>query len=121
MKKFIKKCKFELIFLVLQLLVVYLYPFFGDPTDPIGTVLTLLLAVMVLSFLLGCIARSKIKLLIPFAVAILFIPSAYLHPNVSAIFHAFWYMIASSMGVSVGAFIHALLPHKRVDDESDED
>ena len=120
MKKIIKKCKFELIFLALQLLVVYLYPFFADPADPIRTVLIMLLAVVALAFLMGCFARTKIKLLFPFAVAVLFIPSVWVHPNVSAIFHAIWYLIGSSMGVSVGAFIHALIPHNKYYD-SDED
>lgn len=102
MKNYIK----ELVILVLQLLMFYIFPLFAGPTDAMGMVFLILVATLVLSILLGCTSRNKIKYLYPAAAAILFLPSVLIYYNKSALIHALWYLVISAIGMLVGSIIH---------------
>lgn len=105
MKKHLK----EIITLLLQLLMFYIFPLFAGPTDAMGMVFLILLSTLLLSFILGCISNQHIKFLYPFAVAVLFVPSVFIYYNSSALIHSVWYLIVSSAGLGVGSLIHALI------------
>ena len=98
MKKYIK----EIILLLLQLFMYYIFPLFAGPTDAMGMVLLIILATFVLGMMMGAISGKKIKYLWPAAISILFIPSLFVYYDVSAIVHALWYLVISSVGLLMG-------------------
>lgn len=111
MKKYLK----EIIILILQLLMFYVFPLFAGPTDAIGMVFLIILSTLLLSFILGCISNQYIKFLYPLIIAVLFVPSVFIYYNSSALIHTVWYLVVSSAGVGVGALVHVLvqaLTHK---------
>ena len=108
MKKYLK----EIILLVLQLLMFYIFPLFAGPTDAIGMVFLILLSTLVFSFILGCFSHHMAKVLYPPAIALLFIPSVFIYYNETALVHSTWYLVVSSFGLSVGSLIHWLLHRK---------
>ena len=57
MKKYIK----EIIILVLQLFMFYIFPLFAGPTDAMGMVFLMLLATLVLGLVMGAISEKKEK------------------------------------------------------------
>ena len=101
MKRYLK----ELIILILQLIMFYLFPLTAGPTDAIGMVVLIILATFVLSLLLGIISKYKIRFLYPLLVAILFIPSVYIYYNESALIHSVWYLVISALAIVSGALI----------------
>lgn len=105
MGKYIK----EISVTVLQLLIFYLLPLFAGPTDAIGMVFLLIWSAIILSFMLGIISDSKLKFLYPIAISILFIPSVFIYYNESALIHAIWYLVVSTIGMSIGSLIHKLI------------
>lgn len=108
MKKYWK----EIIILVLQLLMFYVFPLFAGPTDAMGMVFLIILSTLLLSFVLGCISHNAIKFLYPVAIAALFVPSVPIYYNKSALVHATWYLVISIFGVLTGALIRKL-SHKK--------
>ena len=105
MKKYIK----ELVIYILQLFMFYIFPLFAGPTDMMGMVILIILATFLLSVLMGSISKEKIKYLYPIAVAVIFIPSAMLHYNSSALIHSVWYLVISTVGMLVGILINVIL------------
>ena len=105
MKRYLK----EIIILLIQLFMFYIFPLFAGPTDAIGMVILILLATILLSFILGVISKEKIRYLYPFSVAIMFIPSVFVYYNESALVHSLWYFVVSIVGLWVGIIIEILI------------
>ena len=104
MKKYLK----EIIILVIQLCMFYIFPLFAGPTDAMGMVLLIILATLLLSVILGSISKEKIKYLYPIIIAILFIPSVFIYYNESALIHSVWYLVISTFGLLVGTIINRI-------------
>lgn len=101
MKKYLK----EIIILILQLFMFYIFPLFAGPTDAMGMVLLILISTFGLGLIIGAISNKKIKFLYPLIVSILFIPSVWIYYNSSALIHAIWYLVVSLVGLLIGTFI----------------
>lgn len=102
MKKYLK----EITIFSLQLFIFYIFPMFAGPTDAMGMVIILLLTTFALSVVIGAISNSKIKYLYPIFVAIIFIPSVFIYYNESALIHAIWYLVDSSIGLFIGSTLN---------------
>ena len=102
MKKYLK----EIIILLLQLFMFYIFPLFAGPTDAMGMVLLIKLSTFSLSFVLSCISKNRIKYLYPVIISILFIPSVFIYYNESALIHSIWYLVISSIGIIIGLIIN---------------
>ena len=57
MKKYLK----EILILLLQLFMFYVFPLFVGPTDTIGMVVLIIIATFILSIIFICISKLKIK------------------------------------------------------------
>ena len=108
MKKYLK----EIIIILIQLFMFYIFPLFAGPTDAMGMVLLIILSTLLLSIILGNISKEKIKYLYSIVIAILFIPSVFIYYNESALIHSIWYLVISSIGLLVGTIIYKLT-HKK--------
>ncbi len=108
MKKYLK----EIIITFLQLFMFYIFPLFAGPTDAIGMVFLIIVATFALSLTLGTISKSSIKYLYPLAVALSFLPSVFIYYNESAIVHASWYFVISTVGILIGSVINLI--NKRI-------
>ena len=104
MKKYLN----EIIILLLQLFMFYIFPLFAGPTDAMGMVLLIIMATFLLSIVLASISNNKIKYLYPIVVAVLFIPSVFIYYNVSAMIHSVWYLVISAGGMLVGLLVYLL-------------
>lgn len=108
-----KKYSKEIIVFVFQVMVFYLIPFTVGPTDGMGMVLVLLFSTLILSVIFGTIAKGKVRIIYPFVVAVLFIPTVYIHYNYTALGHIIWYLIDSFVGVWIGVFIQKISREKK--------
>ena len=108
MEKFIK----EIILGVIQLFMFYIFPLFAGLTDAMGMVLLIIIATSILSIIMGFISKEKIKYLYPIAVAIAFIPSIFIYYNESASIHSVWYLVISTIGLTMGTVAQKFL-HKK--------
>ena len=104
MKKYLK----EIIILVIQLIMFYLFPLTAGPTDMMGLVLILLFTTLLLSGIITIISNNKIKYLYPIIVAIIFIPSVFIYYNESALIHSIWYLVVSIIGTIIGIIINLI-------------
>ena len=104
MKKYIK----EIVILLMELFMFYIFPLFAGPTDAIGMVFLIILMTFLLGIIMGCISKSKIKFLYPVIVAILFIPSVFIYYNESALIHSVWYLVVSSIGLLMGIMLRSI-------------
>ena len=102
MKKYLK----EIVILIIQLFMFYIFPLFAGPTDAMGMVFLIIVATLVLSMVIGSISNEKVKYLYPIIVAIVFVPSVFIYYNESAMIHSVWYLVVSSVGLFVGAVVH---------------
>ncbi len=102
MKKYIK----ELIILILQLLLFYVFPLTAGPTDAMGMVFLIICGTFLLSVLMGVLSQSDIKYLYPGVVAITFVPSVFIYYNESALIHAVWYLFISAAGLGLAALMN---------------
>lgn len=66
MKKYLK----EILILLIQLFMFYVFPLFAGPTDVMGMIVLLILATLLLSILIGSISNLKVKYLYPIIIAI---------------------------------------------------
>ena len=80
----------------------YIFPMFMYLYEPIGTVILILLTTFILSIILSSISKSKIKYLYPLVISILFIPTIFIYYNESALVHAIWYFVVSTVGLLIG-------------------
>ncbi len=105
MKKYMK----ELIILILQLLLFYVFPLSAGPADAIGMVFLIICGTFSLSVFLGALSASDIKYLYPGVSAVSFIPSVFIYYNESALIHCVWYLFISAAGLGIGILIHFLV------------
>ena len=108
MRKYIK----EIIILVFQLFMFYIFPLFAGPTDVIGMVVMIIMSSALLSLILGIISNQGIKLVYPLVISILFIPSVFIYYNETALVHALWYLVVSGIGLGIGSLIRLLFCRK---------
>lgn len=108
-----KKYSKEIIVFVFQVMVFYLIPFTAGPTDGLGLVVVLLFFTLMLSVIFGAISKGKVRIIYPFVVAVLFIPTVYIHYNYTALGHIIWYLIDSYLGVWIGVFIQKISREKK--------
>ena len=101
MKRFVK----EIIILVIQLFMFYIFPLFAGPTDAMGMVFLIICVTLLLSVIMASISKEKIKYLYPIIVSILFIPSIFIYYNETAFVHSLWYFIVSSVGIILGTIV----------------
>ena len=59
MKRYLK----EIIILLLQTFMFYIFPLFAGPTDIMGMVVLIILATLILSIIIASISKEKIKYL----------------------------------------------------------
>ena len=104
MKKYLK----EIIVLLIQLFMFYIFPMFAGPTDVMGMVFLIWVSTIILGLIISIISSNKIKYLYPIIIAILFIPSVFIYYNESALVHSLWYLVSSSVGVLIGTIIYKL-------------
>ena len=100
-----KKYSKEIIVFVFQVMVFYLIPFTAGPTDGLGLVVVIWFATLLLSIVFGLVSQKKRKIIYPFVVAIVFIPTVFIHYNYTAFGHVIWYLIDSYLGVVIGSLI----------------
>ena len=105
MKRYLK----EIIILIIQLIMFYLFPLTAGPTDVMGMIIILIMSVFILSIIIGVLSKEKNKYLYPIIVAILFIPSIFIYYNDSALIHALWYLIISCIGLLIGVILKKLV------------
>ena len=105
MKKYLK----EIIILIIQIFMFYIFPLFAGPTDAMGMVFLILVATFILSIILASISKEKTKYFYPILVSIIFIPSVFIHYNSSALIHSLWYLITSIIGMLIGTIINKLV------------
>ena len=101
-----KKYLSEIIILIIQLIMFYLFPLTAGPTDAMGMVVIILLSVLITSLILGSISNNKIKYAYPVIISILFIPSVFIYYNESALIHAVWYLVVSIVGTLIGSILN---------------
>ncbi|MBQ6286000.1 MAG: hypothetical protein IJK67_06835 [Bacilli bacterium] len=95
----------EIIILLIQMLMFYIFPLSAGPTDMMGMVVFIILSVFILSILMGSLSKEKIKYLYPIVIAVLFIPSVFIYYNESALIHSLWYLVISIIGLLIGTII----------------
>ena len=102
------KFKKEIIIIIIQIIMFYIYPLFIKLIGPIGMVLMILLATFILSLIIGAVSKEKIKYFYPVLVSLVFIPSVYIYYNDSALIHSVWYLVVSIVGEFLGIVISKL-------------
>ena len=110
MKKYLK----EIIILIIQMLMFYLFPLTAGPTDMMGLVVILLFTTFILSIVLGLISDNKIKYLYPIVVALIFIPTIFIYYNESALVHSLCHLATSSIGLIIGTICYLIFRKKKV-------
>ena len=99
----------EIIVMLFQLFMFYVFPLFAGPTDAMGMVVLIILTTFLLSIIIGLISNKKIKYLYPVITAIVFIPSVFIYYNETALIHSVWYLVVSSVGMLIGAILRKLI------------
>lgn len=99
----------EIIVMLLQLFMFYVFPLFAGPADAMGMVALIILATFLLSAIIGLISNKKIKYLYPVIIAIVFIPSVIIYYNETAMIHSMWYLVVSSVGMIIGVILRKLI------------
>lgn len=112
-----KKYSKEIIVFVFQVMVFYLIPFTAGPTDGLGLVVVIWFATLLLSIVFGLVSQKKRKIIYPFVVAVLFIPTVYIHYNYTAFGHVIWYLIDSYLGVLIGSFIGKISKDRKINEK----
>lgn len=105
MKRYLR----EFIVLLAQLFMFYIYPLYAIRIDPMGMVILILLATLLLAIIIGSISNKRIKYLYPLVVSIIFVPSVFIYYNGSAMVHSIWYLVVSVIGLLVGCVIHKFI------------
>ena len=104
MKRYIK----EIVIVIMQLAMFYLFPLTAGPTDAMGMVLLIWLSTILLGMILTVNSNNKIKYFYPVAIAILFIPSVFIYYNSSALVHALWHFVGAAIGLGLGVVIRLI-------------
>lgn len=104
MIKYIK----EIIILLIQLFMFYIFPLFRGPTDAMGMVFLIIITTFILSLTITIISKLKIKYIYGIITSIIFIPSVFIYYNESALIHSLWYLIVSYVGIFIGFIINLI-------------
>lgn len=99
----------EIIILLIQMFMFYVFPLFSGPTDAMGLVFLIWVSTIILGIILTLVSNKKIKYLYPIIIAILFIPSVYIYYNESALIHSVWYLVSSSFGMLLGFIMNVII------------
>lgn len=102
----------EIIILLIQLFMFYIFPLFAGPTDAIGMVFLILVATFILSIIMASISKEKEKYFYPIIISLLFIPSVFIYYNASALIHTVWYFVDSVIGSLIGIIIYKITNKK---------
>lgn len=102
----------EIIVMVLQLFMFYIFPLFADPTDAIGMIVLIILTTFLFSIVLGLISDKKMKYVYPVITAIVFVPSVFIYYNETAMIHSLWYLVVSCVGMIIGSVLRQLIFRK---------
>lgn len=102
----------EIIVMLLQLFMFYVFPLFAGPTDAIGMVVMIILATFLFSIVLGLISNKNMKYVYPVITAIVFVPSVFIYYNETAMIHSMWYLVVSSVGMIIGSVLRQLIFRK---------
>ena len=108
MRKYLK----EIIVVLIQIFMFYIFPLFAGPTDAKGMVFILIITSFILSFIIGIISKEKIKYLYPIIISILFIPSIFIYYNKTALIHTVWYLVDVLLGELFGIIIKRIVTFK---------
>lgn len=95
----------ELIIILIQLFMFYLFPLVGNKVGAIGMVFLILCGTFILSILIGVMSEYKIKYLYPIIISVIFIPSIWIYYNESALVHSLWYLVVSIVGIFIGVIL----------------
>jgi len=99
----------EIIILLIQMFMFYVFPIFSGPTDAMGLVFLIWVSTIILGIILILVSNKKIKYLYPIVIAVLFIPSVYIYYNESALIHSVWYLVSSSFGMLLGFIMNVII------------
>ena len=105
MKNYLK----EIIIILIQVLLFYLFPKLIVIIGPIGLVFELLALTFILSLIIAIISKNKIKYFYSIIVSIIFIPTIWIYYNESALIHSIWYFTISSIGLCLGLIIKKII------------
>ncbi len=100
-----KKIWKEIIILLIQLFMFYIFPLFAGPTDTMGMVFLILIVTFILSIIFASVSKEKWKYFYPIIISILFVPSVFIYYNESALIHTVWYLVDSAIGLLIGIII----------------
>lgn len=92
----------ELIVLLIQIFMFYIFPLFAGPTDAMGMVFLILLSTFTLAIIMGSFSKTKFIWIYPLVISIIFIPTIFIYYNLSALIHSIWYFIDSLLGILIG-------------------
>lgn len=102
MKKYLK----EIIIILIQFFMYYIFPLFAGSTDAMGMVFLIIIVTFILSIIIAIISKYKTKYLYPLLTSLLFIPSVWIYYNESALVHSIWYLVVSTIGILIGFLIN---------------
>ena len=108
MRKYLK----EIIVVLIQIFMFYIFPLFAGPTDAMGMVFILIITSFILSIIIGIISKEKLKYLYPIIISILFIPSIFIYYNKTALIHTVWYFVDVLLGELFGIIIKRIVNFK---------
>lgn len=102
---FMKKYLPKIIIILLQIFVLYLFPFAFKYIDQIIVIVGIFLAVFGLSMMIVIVSKNKIKYFYSILVSIMYVTSIPLFYNDSAFGNVVWYFAISSGGLLLGFLI----------------
>lgn len=92
----------ELIILILQLLIFYVFPIFAVENEFMGIVVIVLLATFMVALVLGGLSKKRIKYYYPVIVSLFFIPAVSIYDKEFTLMHTFWCLGTTFLGVILG-------------------
>ena len=104
MKRFWK----EILILLIQLFMFYIFPLCIGPTYAMGMVALIIIVTFILSIIIASISKEKVKYFYSLIISIAFIPSVFIYYNESALIHTVWYFVDSLIGLVMGTIIYKL-------------
>lgn len=104
MKNFIK----EIILLITQICIFFIFPIFSDPTDIMGLIIILYCTIALTSLILGIISDKNIKFAYPIVISIFFIITIPIYYNSNAFAYSAFMLIISTIFISLGIGIKSL-------------
>lgn len=97
-----KKHGKEIVIVMLQFIVFYLFPLFAGPAEVIGLLFLILISTFTLSVILGYESFKKVKFFYPIFIVFLFLPTVFIYYTQSAVINSVWYLVTSIIGILLG-------------------